>query len=57
MVAPARNRAAPMAGIFAGRADPNPSQGFDRPAITGCFGKPRCVPFAGAWYRFKDTQQ
>ena len=46
-----------MAEIMDGRADLNPWQGFDWPAIPGHFGKPWFLPFVGAWYRLKDALQ
>jgi glycine/D-amino acid oxidase-like deaminating enzyme len=46
-----------MAEIMDGRADLNPWQDFDWPAIPGHFGKPWFLPFVGAWYRLKDTLQ
>ena len=46
-----------MAEIMDGRADLNPWQRFDWPAIPGHFGKPWFLPLVGAWYRLKDTLQ
>ncbi|MBR7977047.1 FAD-binding oxidoreductase [Burkholderia vietnamiensis] len=46
-----------MAEIMDGRAELNPWQRFDWPAIPGHFGKPWFLPLVGAWYRLKDTFQ
>ena len=43
-----------MAEVMDGRADLNPWNDFDWPAIPGHFGKPWFLPIVGAYYRLKD---
>jgi glycine/D-amino acid oxidase-like deaminating enzyme len=43
-----------MADTMLGRADRNPMQGVDWPAVPGHFGKPWFLPFVGAYYGILD---
>lgn len=43
-----------MAEVLDGRADLNPLDGAEWPAIPGYYGTPWFLPFVGAYYRYQD---